>query len=73
MADSDMIITLATGKTRVNNSIMPKTYVVQQGDSLYKIARRFYGDGSLWGQLYEKNVASLTHPLLLPVGTVLYL
>lgn len=73
MADTDMIITLATGKTRVNNSIMPKTYVVRQGDSLYKIARRYYGDGSLWGQLYEKNMATLTHPLLLPVGTVLYL
>ena len=73
MADSDMIITLATGKTRVNNSIMPKTYTVQAGDSLYKIARRFYSDGSLWETLYEKNEATLVHPLLLPIGTVLYL
>ena len=73
MADSDMIITLATGKTRVNSSIMPRTYTVQAGDSLYKIARRFYGDGSLWEMLYEKNETTLAHPLLLPVGTVLYL
>lgn len=73
MAENDMIVTLSTGRPRVNNAIMPMTYIVQKGDSLYKIARRFYGDGALWGELYEKNAASLTHPLLIKVGTVLYL
>jgi len=72
-SDNDMIITLATGKPRVNNAIMPKTYTVQKGDSLYKIARRFYGDGAMWETLYERNAASISHPLLLKVGTVLYL
>ena len=73
MADNDMIITLGTGKTRVNNSIIPKTYMVKRGDSLYKIARRFYGDGTLWETLYEKNKATIVHPLLIPAGTLLYL
>lgn len=73
MADNDMILTLATGKTRVNNAILPKSYVVKKGDSLYKIARRFYGNGALWEILYERNASTLTHPLMLPVGTLLYL
>lgn len=68
-----MIITLSTGKPRVNNSIMPTTYTFQKGDSLYKIARRFYGDGARWETLFEKNAATLSHPLLIEVGTVLYL
>lgn len=73
MADNDMIIMLGTGKARVNNSIIPKTYIVKSGDSLYKIARRFYGDGSLWEALYEKNKATIVHPLLVPAGTLIYL
>lgn len=72
-ADSDMIVTLATGKTRVNNTITPNTYTVQPGDSLYKIARKMYGDGALWQELYDRNTATLKHPCLLSAGMVLYL
>ena len=68
-----MIVTLATGNTRVNNTIMPKTYVVQPGDSLYKIARKIYGDGAMWQELYDKNTTVLKHPCLLSAGMVLYL
>lgn len=71
--DNDMVVTLSTGITRVNNSVLPKTYVIQDGDSLYKIARRFYGDGALWTALFNRNMDSLAHPLLLKAGTVLKL
>ena len=73
VADSDMIVTLATGKSRVNNTITPKTYTVQKGDSLYKIARKMYGDGALWSDLYDRNTSTLKHPCLLKEGMVLYL
>lgn len=73
MANADFTITLSKGKIRVNNRIMPTTYVVKKGDSLYKIARKFYGDGALWERLYEKNTATIKHPCLVPEGTVLYL
>lgn len=73
MADSDMVITLSTGKVRVNNTIRPTTYTVQSGDSLYKIARKMYGDGAKWQDLYNKNAAILQHPLLVEEGTVLFL
>ena len=72
-ADSDMIVTLATGKTRVNNTITPNTYTVQPGDSLYKIARKMYGDGALGQELYDRNTATLKQPGLLSAGMVLYL
>lgn len=69
----DMVVTLSTGKVRVNNKIMPKTYTVKKGDTLYKIARKMYGDGALWGTLYEKNTVTLKHPRLLAAGMILYL
>lgn len=28
-------------------------YTVVSGDSLFKIAKRYYGDGNLWTQIYN--------------------
>ena len=30
-------------------------WIVNKGDSLWRIARQQYGDGSLWRQIYEEN------------------
>ena len=38
----------------------PKTYVVQDGDTLYKIALRFYGRVSAWRRIREANKASIS-------------
>lgn len=73
MASQDFTVTLLKGKRRVNNKIKPTTYVVKKGDSLYKIARMFYGDGARWTEVYQKNAATLKHPRLVPEGAVLYL
>ena len=70
---NDMVITIATGITRVNNTVRPRTYTVQKGDSLYKIARRFYGNGALWTMLYETNGEIISHHMLINAGTVLQL
>lgn len=32
-----------------------QTYVVEAGDSLSKIARRFYGDGNQWPRIHQAN------------------
>ena len=33
----------------------PKNYVVQKGDSLYSISRKFYGDSSHIDRIYQAN------------------
>ena len=33
----------------------PKNYVVQKGDSLYAISRKFYGDSSHIDRIYQAN------------------
>ena len=38
------------------------TYTVLPGDSLWRIAARFYGRGELWRKIYEDNAASIRDP-----------
>ena len=35
------------------------TYVIQDGDSLWSIAQRFYGDGNQWNAIHEANRSTL--------------
>jgi nucleoid-associated protein YgaU len=39
-----------------------QTYVVVSGDSLSKIAKRFYGSGNAWKQIFEANTDVLKDP-----------
>ncbi len=61
----------AQSSQREDERITPKTYTVVKGDTLWDIAARFYGSGTKWGVLAEKN--GITNPRLLQIGTVLYL
>jgi hypothetical protein len=45
-----------------------KAYVVVEGDSLSKIARREYGDASKWPTIYEANKEVITDPDLIFPG-----
>lgn len=56
---------------REDERITPKTYTVVKGDTLWDIAVRFYGSGTKWAEIAEKN--GITNPRLLQIGTVLYL
>ena len=40
---------------KAQKDAIPDTYVVQEGDTLYKIATRFYGRTSAWKQIREAN------------------
>ena len=49
-----------------------QTYTVQPGDTLYLIAQKFYGYGSLWILIYEANRNAIaSNPNQLQVGMVL--
>lgn len=37
-----------------------RTYVVEEGDTLYKIARKFYGKDSMWKKIRDANKATIT-------------
>lgn len=46
-----------------------RTHEVKKGESLFGIASKYYGDGTLWKQLAEYNKAKLPKPENLHLGT----
>jgi nucleoid-associated protein YgaU len=45
-----------------------QTYVVVKGDSLSKIAKRFYGDAQQWRRIYDANRDQISNPDLIHPG-----
>ena len=45
-----------------------KTYTVQTGDTLGKIAQALYGDGGRWTEIYEANKDTIADPNVIEVG-----
>lgn len=43
----------------------PATYVVERGDSLWRIAARHYRRGHLWRYIYRANQAEIADPDLI--------
>ena len=48
-----------------------QTYTVKKGDTLYSLAKRYYGDGKLWPRIFDANRDKLKDASVVPVGTVL--
>ena len=47
-----------------------RSYTVQKGDSLSKIAKREYGDAQQWRKIYEANRDLIANPDLIYPGQV---
>lgn len=45
-----------------------RTYTVKKGDSLSKIAQKYYGNGNRWQRIYNANRSKLKSPNDLKVG-----
>lgn len=45
-----------------------RSYVVQQGDTLWAIADRFYGDGTKWPRIHEANRDRIDDPDVIQPG-----
>ena len=61
----------STRTTKEAESNSGKTYTVKSGDSLWKIAKQVYGDGSKYSKIYEANKDKLKDPNKIYVGQVL--
>ena len=48
-----------------------QTYTVAKGDSLSKIAKKFYGNASHWRPIFDANRDQLDNPDLIQPGQVL--
>jgi len=48
--------------------VKARTYTVQAGDTLGKIAVKFYQDGGRWTEIYEANKAQIADPNAIKVG-----
>jgi nucleoid-associated protein YgaU len=63
-----------SGADALFGSTDANTYTVVSGDSLSKIAKNHYGDGTKWHEIYEANKDLIGNdPDLIEVGQVLTL
>ena len=49
-------------------SATPRMYVVQSGDSLSKISKKFYGNANSWKRIFEANKDIMKNPDLIQPG-----
>ena len=47
------------------------TYTVVGGDSLSKIAKKFFGNANRWHEIYDANRDQISNPDMIRVGQVL--
>jgi nucleoid-associated protein YgaU len=59
-----------SGSSSTAPSAAGRSYTVQKGDSLSKIAKREYGDAQQWRRIYEANRDLIQNPDLIHPGQV---
>lgn len=64
-------VSCSHGCSRQDERSLPAAYTVKKGDTLWDIAARFYGDGTKWRTLAERN--GVSNPRKLQIGRILSL
>lgn len=52
-------------------SAQVRTYIIQEGDSLERLAQRYLGDQGRAVEIFDQNREVLENPHILPIGTEL--
>ena len=63
----------AEKKEEAKGPTRPKTYVVEEGDTLYGVAKRFYGSIRSWKMIRDANKALISSDNRLKVGDTIVL
>jgi len=59
---------MADQKTPAAENPFTQTHVVQAGDTLSKLAQKYYGDASLYTKIFQANRDVLSDPNKIQVG-----
>ena len=68
---SDVISGSSSSAAAPAGEATTRTYTVVAGDSLSKIAKKIYGDGGRWKEIFEANRDKIKNPDLIHPGQVL--
>jgi len=63
--------TVETPRETTNAPTPPPTYTVKKGDTLWAIAKKYYGNGSQYPQIFNANKDKISNPNLIYPGQVL--
>lgn len=70
--DDDMFYENLSGREPVEEVFTTAgTHIVRHGDTLFGIARKYYGDTAMWDKIYDANEDTIVHKRLLEVGQTL--
>lgn len=61
-------VTGGASTTAKTPAVVHETYTVRAGDTLSKIAKKKYGNSSLWKLIHEANKDRIKNPDLIQVG-----
>ncbi len=65
---SDTIFSAALQGINIANSNHSITHKIKANDSLFKLAKRYYNDGSKWTEIYQANKNEMPDPDSLKIG-----
>ncbi|MCA1580526.1 MAG: LysM peptidoglycan-binding domain-containing protein [Acidobacteria bacterium] len=68
VSESSSTAASPSGASAEKGSGTSRTYVVQGGDSLSKISKRFYGDANSWKRIFEANKDIVKNPDMIQPG-----